>query len=68
MPRKTRTRIHVYYTLKGGMRAVVLTGSDARRGRRVRIDGPSTLLTDQKPLRSGATTWIETYAPVKVFR
>lgn len=64
-----KTRIHVYRTKGGKLRLVAHTnGSLGRRGRHAYWDGPSMLVTDMPPLASGATTWIETDAPVRVTR
>lgn len=64
-----KTIIHVYYTLGGRIRVLAhQNGSIARRGRIAEWDGPSKVMTDQKKNKYGATTWIETTAPVKVTR
>lgn len=66
---RRKTFIHVYYTVGGKIRLLAHTnGSLARRGRAIHIDGPSDLVTGRSPNKYGATTWIETYAPVKVTR
>ena len=45
----------------------VATGKKIQRAYAVEIDGPSTLIyRPEKPLSCGATTWIETRAPVRI--
>lgn len=67
--RAKKTIIHVYYTIGGKIRVLAHTnGSLPRRGRTAHWDGPSAVKTDQPANRHGATTWIETTAPVTVKR
>ena len=68
-------RIHVnQHAIKrnlvdGGYRPVITvkTYKDNTYGHRVEIQGPSSIVYPEKPMKCGARVWIETEAPVKIF-
>jgi hypothetical protein len=65
-----KTRLHIYRTKRTGALRIVAfqKGRQPRIGRSASWTGPTRLLTGQRELKSGATTWIETSAPVRILR